>query len=737
MKKLLFISLLLILNINLLAQRKQIDSLKKLEIKLSNQKNFEKDTNYIKTLIQISDAYHNIQADTSLIFAKKAEKLAEKYQFERQIAEASRMIGVVYRVKGEYDNATKYAEKSLFLSKKINHKINLGGAYNLFGNIYDMQGKYPQALENYFQALKIRDEIKDMKGKANTIGNIALIYTKQKNFEDGLKYNFEALKIREKIKDQMGISSNYNNIAIIYHQQHKFEEALKFYYQSLKIKIKIGEKKGIAMAFNNIGRIHLEKKDYYQADTCFSKALSIFGEIGDKMMVCEAIQGLARSELGENQYQKALEHAKKALDLAYQTNTKENIKNSLLTLSKCYEGNKNYEEALRYFTLYKTEYDSLINNQNEQKAQKMQAEYDYNKKEISLKNQQQKKLADQHFYTLMFVYALIFVLIILFFINRSRNKIIKAKNIIEAQKTEIEQNQEEILAQNELLSEQKYALEQNQEEILTQKDLLSEQNIFLDEYRSKMTQSINAALLIQQAILPNINKIKPFFKDFFAIYLPKDTVSGDFYWIEKIDNKIIVATADCTGHGISGAFMSLIGHTLLDQIVLQHKIMNPAEILTNLHQEIQIVLRQKETNNNSGMDIAVVVLEKKSENSQIKLTYSGAKRPLYYIDAIENEKINILKGTRKSIGGEQNNSPFENQSVVLHENSIIYMCSDGFSDQSDLYRKRIGEVKVLECLNENSHQHLSFQEQKLFELLKNHQKNTEQRDDIMFLGMKI
>ena len=247
-------------------------------------------------------------------------------------------------------------------------------------------------------------------------------------------------------------------------------------------------------------------------------------------------------------------------------------------------------------------------------------------------------------------------------------------------------------------------------------------------------------MTIQQAILPFENKLENILKDYFVIYKPRDVVSGDFYWANTIyDGKSkvnMLVVVDCTGHGIPGAFMTLIGHTLLDKIVNTLKITNPAKILEILHVEVRKVLKQKFTQNNYGMDMGVLVW-KQLNNGTCKLNFSGAKNHLYYYHA-ENKYLDILKGDRTAIGGQQqDNVHFNNRELILPKGSHIYMATDGFEDQNNVKRRSFGRKKLAEQLKNNVCQPASIQKHNLLNMLNEHMSGTNQRDDILLIGFKL
>ncbi|MDX2304285.1 MAG: two-component regulator propeller domain-containing protein [Microscillaceae bacterium] len=305
----------------------------------------------------------------------------------------------------------------------------------------------------------------------------------------------------------------------------------------------------------------------------------------------------------------------------------------------------------------------------------------------------------------------------------------RLEQLVDQKTAEIREQKDEILVQNEELSQQ-------QEEILAQKDAIQEINQTLLRQNTMINKSIQAAKTIQEAILPFSERMKSTLQEYFVIYHPKDVVSGDFYWLQQIENKVFIAVADCTGHGVPGAFMSMIGSILLDKIIQVERIFEPNKILEDMHLQIKRALKQDSTHNNNGMDMALLVFEKISDGNY-KVVFAGAKRPLLYVKP-EVGRMEILKGDRKSIGGIQNEKlPFHNHEIILQEDSIIYLGTDGFEDQNDLKRRKFGEQKLIHLLEQNAFQDLHTQKNILENALSDHMTGTSQRDDILLIGFKL
>lgn len=290
-------------------------------------------------------------------------------------------------------------------------------------------------------------------------------------------------------------------------------------------------------------------------------------------------------------------------------------------------------------------------------------------------------------------------------------------------KEELLQNLEEITLQS--------------EEIAKQRDFIVERNKLLEEKDLKISQSIEAAKYIQEAILPYKAKLTNLLGEYFIINKPRDVVSGDFYWLNEVDGRTIFAVVDCTGHGVPGAFMTMICNTLLDKIVRVWHITQPDEILEKLNAEIKTVLNSEFTENQSGMDLGIVNMIKQEDGS-IQVQYSGAKIPLLVL--LPNSPVPmVLEGTKRIIGSVGQNSQL---SFVLHElrlekGSKLYLTTDGFLDQNDINRIRFGKKHWVELISKLYDNPFNLQSKTIEDAFQAHKGNAEQRDDILVVGYTL
>ncbi len=354
--------------------------------------------------------------------------------------------------------------------------------------------------------------------------------------------------------------------------------------------------------------------------------------------------------------------------------------------------------------------------------------------------------------------------------NQTRRQLIQNKlhqerekqALIEAKNKELE---EKVIQRTNDLTEKTILLEEKQVEILTQSEQLQLQSDEISHQNKQMTDSIRYAEKIQQAILPSQETLHQTFEKHFVIFRPKDIVSGDFYWTATIQTaapsiiprrspielqrgevtKKIIAAVDCTGHGVPGAFMSVIGIILLNEIVHLKNTFESDKILESLHQQIKKALRQDEKANADGMDVALCIVEETTEKER-NVYFTGAKRPLYYAESSiyfdeENSKeikLQTLQGTRKSIGGiKKKDKPFVCEKIQLQKGAKIYLTSDGLIDQPNNKGKKIGSTRFEKTLQEIIHLPMEEQYVELMQMLDLHQQDTPQRDDITVIGIEI
>lgn len=305
-----------------------------------------------------------------------------------------------------------------------------------------------------------------------------------------------------------------------------------------------------------------------------------------------------------------------------------------------------------------------------------------------------------------------------FYTHRLRQQNEHLENLVSERTDELSQKNAELSTQN--------------EEIVQQRDQLDTKNQYIEEQNKNIVSSINYAKRIQTALLPIEKRIKQEIPEHFIFYKPRDIVSGDFYWIEKVEDKIIIAVSDCTGHGVPGAFMSMLGSSGLTDAVFQQNLTAPDLILTHLHNYIYSALKQNQSDNRDGMDICIIVWDKTKK----QIEYAGAMNPLYYV---QNEEFIQIKADKIPVGGRMARERIYTSHIInLHVPTTLYLASDGYQDQfGGKDNRKFMTKRFRELLLEISHLPIKEQENRISQVFDRWKGKAHQIDDVLVMGMKI
>lgn len=605
-----------------------------------------------------------------------------------------------YYSSAQYEESIISLNKALAISKETKNKNGIAKSAGNLANTYNALGNYGKAIKLYFFSLKVYEEIGDSLGMARGFTSIGNIYDEQGLSYESLKKHQEALSIFNRLKDSLNIAATLGNIGTVYAESYKnYDKALAYNKQALSIYKKLNNQEEIARLLNQIGTNYYNTNAYDKALELHEKSLSIREKIVDKSGVTSSLMNLAELYLKKHNLNQALTYAKKSLEMSQEIDALLYIKESSRILSEVYRAMGNSTEELKYYKLYSETKDSLFNQNTATQVVKMSAIYESEKKEkeIELLNKDKEKqtalsLAEtKRKNTIIFsiIGGLILVtLFSIFLFNRFRTTR-KQKNIIEEQKEVVEEKQKEI------------------------------------------TDSITYAKRIQEAILPPESIIKKLLPNSFFLYKPKDIVSGDFYWLEQKNTKVLFAAVDCTGHGVPGAFVSIVGHNGLTRAVNEFSLTEPAQILNKLNELVEETLRQKDNEVRDGMDISLCSID--FLNNQLQ--YAGANNPLYLV---RNNEIIITKADKQPIGGTGENKTFTNHSFEISKGDSIYIFSDGFADQFGGSKgKKYGYAQFRKFLLSIQNYSMSEQLNLMNVEFNNWKGELEQLDDICLIGVKI
>jgi ligand-binding sensor domain-containing protein/serine phosphatase RsbU (regulator of sigma subunit) len=306
------------------------------------------------------------------------------------------------------------------------------------------------------------------------------------------------------------------------------------------------------------------------------------------------------------------------------------------------------------------------------------------------------------------------------------------------QKEEIASQRDNLVKLNEELKESKVEIEHRNLALNEKSDALREALSEIEVKNQAITSSIQYAKRIQAAMLPVADRIAQSIPEHFIFFRPRDIVSGDFYWFAEQDNRLIFAVVDCTGHGVPGAFMSMIGDSMLNQYVLDKNITSPGRILEMMNQGIRQALKQDISENRDGMDMALISIDKTART----ITFAGAHNPVVYVqpDADGQPQLHLIKGERRSIGGfhKENAGAFNEHIIRWDSPTTVYLFSDGFQDQvGGEHHRKLMARQFRELLLGISQTPMQTQHQLLEQYLRKWSGNHAQVDDILVVGLRL
>lgn len=600
----------------------------------------------------------------------------------------------------DYKKAFKLTTEAMQIAEATKDKELIGRAQNTMGNLYWFSGDYTHASEYYIDALKNFQKTRNQAQIAECYRNIGWIYLGQKKYELSEEYLLKSLNLNIKINNQKRIIINYDDLANLYLTSEQYEKGLESCKKSIALAKKYQFLDALGTIHITTGLLHYELKHLAEAEKEYKEGIGILVKVpNESYNLCLGYLGLGKVKNDQGKLSEALPLFEKVIALGKSNNFPPELAEGYYLASKIYRAQNNPGKAYDYMELYAQTNDSVNARNNRDYIQEMGAKLEYEQNKLQIKSlEQEQKLSearlDRERNFKIFLIVIIFFLFLLgFFIYRSFLRKKKDNQLIAKAYQEIESKNKDI------------------------------------------SDSIEYALQIQQARLPHVETIQQSFPEFFVMYLPRDIVSGDFYWFTETENgKKIFAVSDCTGHGIPGAFMSMMGIDGLNYAILEKRIESSSQILNHVNKFIIESLKQdlETVKNKDGMDTAICIFEK--DLSSVK--YAGANRPLWLI---RNKELIQYAPDKMSIGGNNySDYEFNEITIPLQKGDSIYLFSDGYPDQFGGDRNKKFMTKNLkQLLLEITHLSAKEQEAILQSSLQNWKGSFPQIDDIILVGIKL
>jgi tetratricopeptide (TPR) repeat protein len=605
------------------------------------------------------------------------------------IAKSMSNIGLVYQEQGDYPMALDNYFKALKMFEVLENKKGIANNTNNIGLVYKSQGNNPKALDYFLKALKMYEELGYKNGIAYNTGNIGNVYEAQGEYSKALDYYSQALKMNEELGDKNGIAVNTGNIGVIYKEQHDYPKALDYYLKALKMNEELGNKTATAYNNSNIGSLYKTLGDYPKALDCFLKALKTDEECGDKNGIATNTGNIGAMYFSQKNYKESEQYTLQSLTLAKTIGALDILSDDYKNLSDLYAETGRWQIAFDSYKNYSVTKDSLTNKEKSEQLGKLEAQAEDDKKFALQQADEEKRAALAEEQSKIQKNILLFVIILAVAIALIAILIFRSLKMTRKQKA------------------------------------------LVDEKNKEITDSITYAKHLQEAILPPLSQISGQFPQSFVLYKPKDIVAGDFYWLEKTSDTLLIAAADCTGHGVPGAMVSVVCSTALNRAVKEFHIAETGKILDKVRDLVLETFEKSENNVQDGMDISLCSINTHTKQIQ----WSGANNPLWYL---QNNELKEIKADKQPIGKTDNPMPFNTCTIQLQKGDTLYLFTDGYADQFGGPKDKKFKYKPLkEAIVGLATLSMEEQKQKLNAVFEDWKGKREQTDDVCIIGIRL
>jgi serine phosphatase RsbU (regulator of sigma subunit) len=587
---------------------------------------------------------------------------------------------------------------------------------------------------------------------------MAYLYWENKISEKAIEYFNKALETNKTVGNRNAIWVIHNNIGMIYSDLDDYKKALDEFQLSLQAGKEMKDKEKMASTLNNIALMQSYLEKFQDSNNTLDEALRYSQELNNLRLIRSCYAALADNYKRIGNKDKEVENYQLFSTFDQKIREQEMLQVQMESAAKVAQANeekkrKELDLAMQSIKLQQIN-DSL--EKVEQINRENQMRFDLMKKEHELKEQKgrlEKELYIKRIFIIGFIVILCFLILLFIQIKQKikvnkelhlKNEQLEAHKIIisntnfelQIKNQQLEEHQSTINEQNKQLTKKNDELENKNNELEEHRRIIEEQNKQLGKQNQKIMESIRYAHMIQEALLPSQRAIKKNFPQSFIFYKPRDIVSGDFYWFSIQGSKIFIAAVDCTGHSVPGAFMSLIGNTLLKEIIIEKKISNPAEILKYLNEGVIQTLRQEEEDSRSedGMDISLCCIDKDLNIIEIAATNNS-------VYLVNNGELITIEGDYNTIGGvlaRRNEATFTKYEIPIKEKTSLYIFSDGYYSQiGGKNNKTLRSDNFRKILFDNCQLSMLQQEEMLGKYLQEWKNDQDQTDDILVIGIQI
>ncbi|MBN2613859.1 MAG: tetratricopeptide repeat protein [Bacteroidales bacterium] len=658
--------------------------------------------------------------ETALKFYTQSLSIAEENGYQEKVSDILANMAEAYLDSGLFDATVQTLEKSAIIKKEIGDEKGVATIYNNIGKVYESTYDFDNALESYTKSAEVKGKLNDEKGLSDVMDNIGNIYYRKQILEKSIDSYQKSAELNEKLNNTEELGSTLNKMGVAYYELGRYDDAVKYYQRSLDLKKQTGNDKDASMALNNLGNINYNQNKYKKAITFYEQSLNLKENTDYIYGKAVSYFNLGNAYRQIESIPEAIKYYEACKNLSIQNNYEELLARSLKALSALYKQRDQQDKAAEYDHLLATSQYQDVDYESQLSESQIISETDANQEiifKLTEEVRKQKEIAERE--------------------SRERAR----ENLLNSQRLRLKN--EQIKRQRIILISMiaviflvigvlgliYYQMVQKKKA----NRILTEKNNLISKQAKLITDNIKSASAIQRAAMPPENVMKKELPEHFVLNMPKDIVSGDFYWMEKRDGKMFIAVADCTGHGVQGAVVSMLGMALLNEIVNKSFAEHPGEILNQLSYKLKASLHASGDIDEirEGMDIVLLKFEKGLD----EMEFSGANNPIYIV---RNNEIIEHKGDRSPIGYYSKEVNFTNQKVKLNRGDSVYMFSDGYADQlnGENYKKYLSK-RFKALLVDIDPMPMEERRQKLLKEFNHWKGGFQQVDDVMILCIKI
>jgi serine phosphatase RsbU (regulator of sigma subunit) len=677
---------------------------------------------------------------------------------EQKFAEAIfeiHKLGVVDYSNSNYESAIDYFKEALQLAQFTNDSLSMAILNNNMASSYQMMNEYGKANTYYDAAKNIYHALNNPIGEGRALHHIAHLCKDVLNYTAEQENLLKLAELEFKTNNTVELGATYNNLAISYTNSNNNEKAFDAIEKAITIDSESDNKRGLAIDYNNKANIYFTVGNYSSSLTNYQQSLQLKKGINDTRGEALTTHNIGNVYLKQNKPDSALYYYQKSLELAESVHYHEVIYSNYKSMANLKSAEQNCTETMDFYKIYTAMKYAVEENQELKQLAEVREKYidKIAGDAKSMLNTIQELEADNEKKLVS--------------LNHLQEEIRKKEVITQLEIEKLKQDTELLAANNQLLATEMELVQlsdsrktllltgsallglcllafliitlRNAKKLRESRDEIQHQKHEIEEKNNDIIQSITYAKRLQEAILPPLPLFETSFTESFVLYEPKDIVAGDFYWLHAPTNgKIWYAAADCTGHGVPGAMVSVVCSNALNRSVKEFGITDTGKILNKVRELVIETFEKSSEEVKDGMDIALVAVKKTTSGAQ--LDFSGANNPLWIIQKNNEGKTDLveIKPTKQPIGKYADPKDFETHQLLLQQGDIVYIFTDGYADQFGGPKgKKYMYKKMKEFLLSIHHLPMKTQKEKLLAEFKSWKNSLEQVDDVCIIGVRV